>query len=237
MIWAYHGNIYGGKKMKRYPRIQEEGDLTGRDVGLIGQRQEKVTGYENPMWEAVDRMVEGEYPTTNIGTVAAAARHGGHHPHEHMYKRGGHVRHHRKVEHEQRHYVDGEHERMRENMDKYAHAKHGGHMRHHEDHPKHMRHHEDHPRHMRRHEDHPRHKKHHYDQGGHVPGSTPMKVRGTHPHHTREMDVMEPSHRETGAAMRKGGYAHMKKGGHSHHGHKRHHYAIGGVGKERKGMY
>ena len=195
--------------VRRHHRVQAEGDLSGRDVGLIGERQEKVHGYENPMWECVDRMVEGDYPTTNLGTVAAASKHAGGHPHMHEYKHGGHARHHKKPEHEQRHYTHGEHERMRENMTNYEHAKTGGHMKH------------------------GGHKKHHYASGGHVPGSTPMKVHGHHPHHMREMEVMEPSHRDTGAAMKKGGHAHKKHEGHKKH----HHYAAGGVGKVRKDMY
>jgi hypothetical protein len=134
-------NIYRGNKMSR-SRREQEGDLSGRDIGLIGERQEKVTGYENATWSAVNKMVEGDYPTTNIATVACASHHG-----------GGH------------------------------------------------------------------------SSGRKEGGSTPMKVKGSKPHHMREMEVSEPNKRDTGAAMKKGGHAHKK------------HMAAGGVGKVRKDQY
>lgn len=72
-----------------------KGDLHGRDVGLIGERHEKVAGYESPMWEAVNKMIEGHMPTTNLCTVAAAgSNHGGHQ---------------RSVEREQGRMVEGKH--------------------------------------------------------------------------------------------------------------------------------
>jgi hypothetical protein len=116
---------------------KHEGDLHGRDVGLIGERHEKVAGYESPMWEAVNKMVEGHMPTTNLGTIAAGSHHGGHH---------------RSVEREQRHMVEGKHE------------KHGGHMKHmkHEEHPRHKKHHEDHMSHG----GHAKHHKKHMAAGG-----------------------------------------------------------------------
>lgn len=77
--------------MVRRHHREEEGDLSGRDVGLIGERQEKVSGYESPMWECVDKMVKGDYPTTNLATVAAGSKHAEGHPHKHSYNHGGHV--------------------------------------------------------------------------------------------------------------------------------------------------
>lgn len=122
-------NILGKDKMSKHRR---EGDLSGRDVGLIGERREKVSGYDIPMWEAVNRMVEGHVPTTNLATIASAAKHGSHN--DHMYKKGGHVGHRRSVEHEQRQMVEGEREHMREN-----------------DNPRHKKHHEHHKKHHRKH--------------------------------------------------------------------------------------
>lgn len=123
---------------------RREGDMAGRDVGLIGEHHEKVAGYESPMWEAVNKMVEGHMPTTNLATIAAGAKHGSNN--EHMYKKGGHVGHHKSLESEQRHMVDGKH------------ARHGGHMKkHHED---------DLPRHKKHHEDHSKHHKKHFAAGG-----------------------------------------------------------------------
>ena len=185
-----------------------EADLSGRDVGLIGERQERVSGYDSPMWGVVDKMVEGHYPTTNLGTVAASIKHGGHGGHTHLYKSGG------SVEHEQRRMVEGERHRMRENMDKYAHAKKGGHMGHHKMEHEAPRHHAHHMKEGKI--KHPHHIKEAH--GGH-PG---------HPHHTREMEYMEPHDSHTGPTM--------KRGGHSKH-HSKHHYAVGGVGKVRKGQY
>lgn len=107
---------------------RREGDLSGRDVGLIGEHHEKVAGYESPMWEAVNKMVEGHMPTTNLATIAAGAKHGAHHE-----------GHHRSVEKEQRHMVEGKHMR------------HGGHMKHHDEHPRHKKHHEAHGKHHKKH--------------------------------------------------------------------------------------
>lgn len=100
---------------------KHEGDLHGRDVGLIGERHEKVAGYESPMWEAVNKMVEGHMPTTNLATIAAASHHSGHH---------------RSVEREQGRMIEGKHE------------KHGGHMKH-DEHPRHKKHHEEHEGHKK----------------------------------------------------------------------------------------
>jgi hypothetical protein len=158
--------------MKRH---RGEADLSGRDVGLIGEHQERVSGYDSPMWAAVDKMVEGDYPTTNLGTLAAATKHGGHGGHTHTYKSGG------SVEHEQRRMVEGERHRMRENMDKYAHAKKGGHMSHEK------------PSHHKKEHEAPRHHAHHMKEGG-------------HPHHTKEMEYMEPHDKHTGSTMKKGGH-------------------------------
>lgn len=115
---------------------RREGDLSGRDVGLIGEHREKVSGYESPMWEAVNKMVEGHMPTTNLATIAAGARHGSNN--EHMYKKGGHVGH-RSVENEQRRMVEGER------------ARHGGHMKHNDEPPRHKKHHEGHSKHHKKH--------------------------------------------------------------------------------------
>ncbi len=122
---------------------RREGDMAGRDVGLIGEHREKVSGYESPMWEAVNKMVEGHMPTTNLATIAAGAKHGSHN--EHMYKKGGHIGHHKSLESEQHHMVEGKH------------ARHGGHMKHHED---------DMPRHKKHHESHSKHHKKHFAAGG-----------------------------------------------------------------------
>lgn len=105
--------------MNRHHR--EEGGKSGRDVGLIGERQEKVSGYDTKAWHPVDKMLNGDHPTTHMGTVACAGgQMGGHHKFAH----GG------SVEREQMKMVDGDRDRMRGNMDKYAHAKDGGHMHH-----------------------------------------------------------------------------------------------------------
>lgn len=109
---------------------RREGDLSGRDVGLIGEHHEKVAGYESPMWEAVNKMVEGHMPTTNLCTMAAGSRH------------GAHSGHHRSVEREQQHMVEG---------GRHHKAKHGGHMKHHDEHPRHKKHHEEHGKHHRKH--------------------------------------------------------------------------------------
>jgi hypothetical protein len=53
-----------------------EGDLAGRDVGLIGERPEAVSGYEHAGWKAVEAVLHDEYPSTNLGTIACAARAG-----------------------------------------------------------------------------------------------------------------------------------------------------------------
>jgi hypothetical protein len=58
---------------------REEGK-SGRDVGLIGERTQKVSGYDTPAWKAVDKMLDGDHPTTNMGTIACGSSHmGGHH--------------------------------------------------------------------------------------------------------------------------------------------------------------
>lgn len=109
---------------------RREGDLSGRDVGLIGEHHERVAGYESPMWKAVNKMVEGHMPTTNLATIAAGSSH------------GAHSGHHRSVEREQRQMVEsGRHHK----------AKHGGHMKHHEEPPRHKKHHEGHAKHHRKH--------------------------------------------------------------------------------------
>ena len=93
---------------------KHKGDLHGRDVGLIGERHEKVAGYDSPMWEAVNKMVEGHMPTTNLCTVAAGSHHGG----------GKH----RSVENEQKRMVEGKHElhsgRMKDQDGPARHKKH-----------------------------------------------------------------------------------------------------------------
>lgn len=71
--------------MNRHHR--EEGK-SGRDVGLIGEKQEKVSGYDTKAWHPVDKMLQGDHPTTHMGTIACAGGHmGGHH----KFKDGGHV--------------------------------------------------------------------------------------------------------------------------------------------------
>lgn len=122
---------------------KHKGDLHGRDVGLIGEHHEKVAGYNSPMWAAVDKMLEGDMPTTNLATIAAGSHHSGHH---------------RSVEHEQHHMVEGKHE------------KHGGHMKHmkhmgHEEHPRHKKHHEEHEGHMKK-GGHAKHHRKHMAEGG-----------------------------------------------------------------------
>ena|ERR1700678_4349250 len=63
-------------------------DKSGRDVGLIGERTEKVSGYDTKAWHPVDKMLKGDHPTTHMGTVACAGGHMGSH---HKMKDGGHV--------------------------------------------------------------------------------------------------------------------------------------------------
>lgn len=96
---------------------REEGEKEGRGPGLIGERTEKTHSYEHAGWRSVDSMLKGEYPTTNIGTVCAAGKNMGH------YNQGG------SVEREQRKDVEDTRDHMRDNMDKYAHAKKGGSMK------------------------------------------------------------------------------------------------------------
>lgn len=96
-------------------------DKSGRDVGLIGERQEKVSGYDTKAWHPVDKMLKGDHPTTHMGTIECAGGHMGKH---HTFKDGGHVM------AEQKAMVEGERGRMRHNMDEFAHAKEGGHMHH-----------------------------------------------------------------------------------------------------------
>lgn len=96
-------------------RTRHEGDLSGRDVGLIGERHEKVAGYESPMWGAVNKMLEGDMPTTNLATISAGVHHSGNH---------------RSVEKEQSRMVEGKH------------ARHGGNMKHNDEPPRHKKHHE-----------------------------------------------------------------------------------------------
>ncbi len=55
---------------------------SGRDAGLIGERTQKVSGYDTPAWKAVDKMLDGDHPTTNMGTIACGgssmgSHHGG----------------------------------------------------------------------------------------------------------------------------------------------------------------
>lgn len=71
--------------MNRHHR--EEGK-SGRDVGLIGERQEKVSGYDTKAWHPVDKMLNGDHPTTHMGTVACAGGEMGNH---HKFSDGGHV--------------------------------------------------------------------------------------------------------------------------------------------------
>lgn len=73
-------------------------DKSGRDVGLIGEREEKVSGYDTKAWHPVDKMLRGDHPTTHMGTVACAGGQMGNH---HKMKDGGHVM------SEQRKMVDG----------------------------------------------------------------------------------------------------------------------------------
>lgn len=53
-----------------------EDDLSGRDVGLIGEKPEKVHSYENSGFKALESIMQDDYPATNIGTVECATRHG-----------------------------------------------------------------------------------------------------------------------------------------------------------------
>lgn len=45
------------------------------DMGLIGEKTEHTTGYDNSHWKGVNAMLKGEHPTTNMATVKAC--HGG----------------------------------------------------------------------------------------------------------------------------------------------------------------
>lgn len=79
-------------------RSHREEGKSGRDVGLIGEREEKVSGYDTKAWHPVDKMLKGDHPTTHMGTIACAGGHMGTH---HKLKDGGHVM------SEQRHMVEG----------------------------------------------------------------------------------------------------------------------------------
>jgi len=112
---------------------REEAERVGRGPGLIGEKAEKISGYEHAGWRAVDKMLNGDHPTTNIATVMCAGKH------MENYRDGGSVR------EEQREMVKGERNRMRHNMEKYDHAKKGGHMKEHTSHHEkeaHKKHHE-----------------------------------------------------------------------------------------------
>lgn len=150
-------------------RSHREEGKSGRDVGLIGERTEKVSGYESPMWNCIDKMLDGEYPTTNLSTIAAGSKHASGHPHKHMYKEGG------KVLSEQRHMVEGERDRMRENMHKFAHAKEGAHMHH--ERKEHMAH-GGHPHHSREME-------YTEPKGSHTGATSSMKKGGHSKHHRK----------------------------------------------------
>jgi|SRR5882672_1571560 len=96
---------------------REEGQKEGRGPGLIGEKTEKTSSYDHAGWGAVDKMLKGEHPTTNIATVACASSKMGH------YKNGG------SVENEQRKMVEGRVDHMRDNMKNFGHAKKGGSMK------------------------------------------------------------------------------------------------------------
>jgi hypothetical protein len=83
---------------------REDGERTGRGPGLIGEKTEKTHGYDNSGWRAVDKMLNGDHPTTNVATMACASKHMAN------YQNGA------SVEKEQRKMVD--------------HGKKGGSMRH-----------------------------------------------------------------------------------------------------------
>lgn len=60
-------------------KSHREGDKSGRDVGLIGERTAKVSGYDTKAWHPVDKMLKGDHPTTHMGTVACAGGQMGNH--------------------------------------------------------------------------------------------------------------------------------------------------------------
>ena len=87
-----------------------------RSGTLIGERKEKVSGYDSPGWAAVDKMLSGDHPTTHMGTIACGGSMGSHN----NYKDGGHVM------AEQKAMVEGRRNHMRDNMKDFDHAKRGG---------------------------------------------------------------------------------------------------------------
>ena len=88
---------------------REEGERQGRGPGLIGERHEKIHGYEHAGWRAVDKMLNGDHPTTNVATMACASKHMAN------YADGG------SVERHQRRDVEGERGRMKEHHHKKEH--------------------------------------------------------------------------------------------------------------------
>jgi hypothetical protein len=54
---------------------RDEGERDGRGPGLIGEKTQKTHGYDNSGWRAVDKMLSGAHPTTNLATVACAGNH------------------------------------------------------------------------------------------------------------------------------------------------------------------
>ena len=56
-------------------RSRKEGDMEGRDIGLIGEKKQTTHSYDHAGWGAVDKMLMGEHPTTHMGTIACAGGH------------------------------------------------------------------------------------------------------------------------------------------------------------------
>ena len=57
-------------------KLREQDRELARASRMDNGRSERVTGYNNKEMGAVDSMMKGNYPTTNIGTLECAARHG-----------------------------------------------------------------------------------------------------------------------------------------------------------------
>lgn len=57
-------------------KLREQDRELARASRMDNGRSEKVSGYNNREFGAVDSMMKANYPTTNIGTLECAARHG-----------------------------------------------------------------------------------------------------------------------------------------------------------------
>ena len=54
-------------------RSRKEGDMEGRDIGLIGEKKQTTHSYDHAGWGAVDKMLMGEHPVSHMGTIACAS--------------------------------------------------------------------------------------------------------------------------------------------------------------------